>query len=152
MDCKACQAPLSMRFSRQEWWNGLPFPSLGDLPNPGSKQPNTKTGHRPKRTFVQRRQWPVKRRLGRLLEKCQPKWQRGVCLHPLEWPSSKRSTEIKCCPGWAERILLQCGQGCKGVGACRKETVWRHHERPNTALPPASANLPLALDPEKLVI
>ena len=31
----ACQAPLSMGFSRQEYWSGLPFPSLGDLPNPG---------------------------------------------------------------------------------------------------------------------
>ena len=29
------QAPLSMGFSRQEYWSGLPFPSLGDLPNPG---------------------------------------------------------------------------------------------------------------------
>ena len=27
----ACQAPLSMRFSRQEYWSGLPFPSPGDL-------------------------------------------------------------------------------------------------------------------------
>ena len=26
---------LSMRFSRQGYWSGLPFPSLGDLPNPG---------------------------------------------------------------------------------------------------------------------
>ena len=31
----AHQAPLSMRFSRQEYWNGLPFPSPGVLPNPG---------------------------------------------------------------------------------------------------------------------
>ena len=31
----ACQAPLSMRFSRQEYWNGLPFPFPGDLLNPG---------------------------------------------------------------------------------------------------------------------
>ena len=31
----AHQAPLSMRFSRQEYWSGLPFPSPGDLPNPG---------------------------------------------------------------------------------------------------------------------
>ena len=31
----ACQAPLSMEFSRQEYWSGLPFPSPGDLPNPG---------------------------------------------------------------------------------------------------------------------
>ena len=31
----ACQAPLSMEFSRQEYWSWLPFPSAGDLPNPG---------------------------------------------------------------------------------------------------------------------
>ena len=31
----ACQAPLSMGFSRQEYWRGLPFPTPGDLPNPG---------------------------------------------------------------------------------------------------------------------
>ena len=28
-------APLSMRFSRHEYWSGLPFPSSGDLPNAG---------------------------------------------------------------------------------------------------------------------
>ena len=31
----ACQAPLSMGFSRQEYWSGSPFPSPGDLPDPG---------------------------------------------------------------------------------------------------------------------
>ena len=31
----AHQAPLSMGFSRQEYWSGLPFPSPGDLPNSG---------------------------------------------------------------------------------------------------------------------
>ena len=30
----AGQAPLSVGFSRQEYWSGLPFPSSGDLPNP----------------------------------------------------------------------------------------------------------------------
>ena len=30
----AHQAPLSMEFSRQEYWNGLPFPASGDLPSP----------------------------------------------------------------------------------------------------------------------
>ena len=33
----ACQASLSMGFSRQEYWSGLPFPSPGDLPDPGNK-------------------------------------------------------------------------------------------------------------------
>ena len=32
-----CQAPLSIGFSREEYWNELPFPPLGDLPNPGIK-------------------------------------------------------------------------------------------------------------------
>ena len=33
----AHQAPLSMKFSRQEYWNELPFPPPRDLPNPGIK-------------------------------------------------------------------------------------------------------------------
>ena len=33
----ACQTPLTMEYSRQEYWSGKPFPSPGDLPNPGIK-------------------------------------------------------------------------------------------------------------------
>ena len=33
----ACKAPLSMGFSRQEYWSGLPFPSPEDLPDPGTE-------------------------------------------------------------------------------------------------------------------
>ena len=35
VDCIAHQAPPSIGFSRQEYWSGLPFPSPGDLPDPG---------------------------------------------------------------------------------------------------------------------
>ena len=35
MDCTASQAPLSMGFSGQEYWSGLPFPSPGDIPDSG---------------------------------------------------------------------------------------------------------------------
>ena len=39
--CNPCTAdpqdPLSMGFSRQEYWRGLPFPPPGDLPNPGTE-------------------------------------------------------------------------------------------------------------------
>ena len=35
----ACQSPLSMGFPRQEYWNRLPFPSLGDLPGIKSRSP-----------------------------------------------------------------------------------------------------------------
>ena len=37
MDYIACQAPLSMGFSRQEYWSGLPFPPPGDLLTPGTE-------------------------------------------------------------------------------------------------------------------
>ena len=33
----ACQAPLSVGFSRQAYWSGLPCPPPGDLPNPGTE-------------------------------------------------------------------------------------------------------------------
>ena len=33
----ACQAPLSMGFSRQEYWNELPCPPPGEIPDPGTK-------------------------------------------------------------------------------------------------------------------
>ena len=33
----ACQTPLSMGFSRQEYWSGLPYPPPADLPDPGIK-------------------------------------------------------------------------------------------------------------------
>ena len=33
----ACQAPLSVGFPRQEYWNALPFPSPGDRPKPGTE-------------------------------------------------------------------------------------------------------------------
>ena len=37
MDCTS-QDPLSMGFSREEYWSGLPWPPPGDLPNPGVEQ------------------------------------------------------------------------------------------------------------------
>ena len=45
----AHQAPPSMEFRRQEYWSGLPFPSSGDLPNPGiePKSPTLQTDASP---------------------------------------------------------------------------------------------------------
>ena len=34
------QAPLSLEFFRQEYWNWLPFPTPGDFPNPGIESPS----------------------------------------------------------------------------------------------------------------
>ena len=41
------QAPLSMGFSRQEYWSGLPCPPPDDLPNPGINLPNPGLPHLP---------------------------------------------------------------------------------------------------------
>ena len=43
----AHQAPLSMEFSRQEYWSGLPFPSPGDLPDLGIEPPSTASSESP---------------------------------------------------------------------------------------------------------
>ena len=45
----ACQAPLSMKFSRQEYWSELPFASPGDLPDPGirPRSPTLQAGSLP---------------------------------------------------------------------------------------------------------
>ena len=58
----ACQATLSIEFSRQEYWSGLPFLTLGDLPKPGTEpMPPTLAGRffttgppgKPKLTILQ---------------------------------------------------------------------------------------------------
>ena len=41
----AFQAPLSMEFSRQEYWSGLTFPSPGYLPNPGIEPMSLMSSH-----------------------------------------------------------------------------------------------------------
>ena len=47
----AHQAPLSMEFSRQEYWRGLPFPTPGDLPKPGIKHISLESPALPGRFF-----------------------------------------------------------------------------------------------------
>ena len=64
----ACQASLSMGFSRPEYWSGLPVPSPGDLPNPGIEPrspalqadslPSELPG-KPKKGFPQRGRLPL---------------------------------------------------------------------------------------------
>ena len=55
----ACQAPLPRGFSRQEYWRGLPFPSPGDLPNPGIEplSPICKS-RKSRNTWSNRQIWP----------------------------------------------------------------------------------------------
>ena len=48
----ARQAPLSMEFSRQEFWSGLPFPALRDLPDPGIKSTSLESPALADRFFI----------------------------------------------------------------------------------------------------
>ena len=49
----------------------------------------------------------MKRRSASLLEKCDKSKLRDINSYPSEWPSSKISTKIKCCPGHGEQGILQ---------------------------------------------
>ena len=53
----ACQAPLSVEFSRKEYWNGLPCPSPGYLPNPGVKPTSLVFPALAGRFFITRATW-----------------------------------------------------------------------------------------------
>ena len=48
----ADQAPLSMQFSRQEYWSELPFPSPGDLPDPGIEPSSPKNVYNSGKQFL----------------------------------------------------------------------------------------------------
>ena len=53
----AFQDPLSMGFFRQEYWSGLPFPSAGDLPDPGIKPESLTSPALAGRFFTTRATW-----------------------------------------------------------------------------------------------
>ena len=55
----ACQAPLSMVFSRQECWSGLPCPSPGDLPDPGIKSTSPNSPALAGKFFTTNASWEV---------------------------------------------------------------------------------------------
>ena len=72
------QAPLSMGFSRQKYWNGLPFLSLGDL-----------LCADPHLLHWQVNSLPLSHPGSQLLEKCKSKLEWGSTSHWSEWPSLK---------------------------------------------------------------
>ena len=56
----AYQAPLFMRFSRQEYWSGLTCPPPGDLPNPGIKRMSLMSPALPGRFFTTSASWEAR--------------------------------------------------------------------------------------------
>ena len=56
----AFQVPLSMGFSRQEHWSGVPFPSLGEIPDPGIKPESLTSPALAGRFFTTRATWKAR--------------------------------------------------------------------------------------------
>ena len=102
----ACQASLSVKFSRQEHWSGLPCPSRGDLPNPGIKlgspelQADSLLSETPGKPEVIRTKTPIK------LEKAE-NWK---CTSG-RWHNPGMSSSVR--QDWGWRSQLQ--QGPRGT-------------------------------------
>ena len=86
----ACQSPLSIGFSRQGYWSGLPFPPPGDLPYPGIKPVSPAFAGR---FFITGSIWGI----------CKIKSQWDIASHLLEWPSSKSLQTINAGKGMEKR-------------------------------------------------
>ena len=76
----ACQAPLSLGFSRQEYWSGLPCPPPGDLPEPGIEPTSLMSPELAGRFFTTSATWKV-------LIMLQIKSESSTCLKCFEVPS-----------------------------------------------------------------
>ena len=66
----AHQTPLSMGFSRQRYWRGVPFPTPGDLPDPGIQPVSPATPAVARRFFTTSTTWEALRILGPSQIKC----------------------------------------------------------------------------------
>ena len=98
----AFQPPLSMEFSRQEYWSGLPFPSPGDLPDPGmeSRSPALQADSLPSEPPGK----PLAAAAAKSLQSCltvQPHRRQPTRL-PHPWDSPGKNTGVGC------HFLLQC--------------------------------------------
>ena len=102
------QAPLSMGFSRQEYWGGLPFPSPGDLPDPGLKLPSLNSPTLAGRFFTTSATWKaitVTCKATRDLEL--PTLERFLPLLFLQLPSSALALDFWSFPGHIQFLPLK---------------------------------------------
>ena len=105
------QPPLSMEFSRQEYWSGLPFPSLGDLPHPGIKPVSPCLAGRFFTTAPPGKPWPPCRHP---LNDAQTDTQCWAC-----GPVSPLHVILLCPNYWCvDSVILKGNQIGRGKGPC----------------------------------
>ena len=93
-----CQAPLSMEFSRKEYWSGLPFPNPRYFPDPGIEPVS-----------------PASSVLAGRIPLCHLGIPRYHCT-PVKNDCHQKSTNNKCWRGYGEKgSLLHCCWECKSV-------------------------------------
>ena len=93
----AQQAPVSMGFSRQEYWSGWLCPPLGDLPDPGIKPVSLKPSALAGSFFATRTNWEVHQHV---------KWHSHSCPHNSK-ANHKRSKSGQCLNFWKSPPLPQ---------------------------------------------
>ena len=84
-----CQAPLFVGFLRQEYWNGLPDPPVGDLPGPGIKLTSLRSPTLAGRFLTTSAIWEAPQDLLELTHKKRCPYHHG------EWNAKVRSQEIR---------------------------------------------------------
>ena len=88
----ARQAPLSMGFPRQEYWSGFPFPSPGDLPNPGTEPISLMSSAMAGRFFTTSATWKAQDILPQIIINCSVTQaiSRHVSWIPMTWLRMKK--------------------------------------------------------------
>ena len=89
----AHRAPLSMKFSRQEYWSGLPYPPPGDLPDPGTK---------PRSPALQADSLPSKTSGKPMLTACNPLFEKCITTSSssLSFVTTEHSNHVCLNKGW----------------------------------------------------
>ena len=100
----ALQAPLSVGFSRQEYWSGLPCPPPGDLPNPGVKPTSLKSPAVADGFFTTSTTWGAQ-------EQAQSVTRSGCVIRASCWVYVLYAfIKAQCCPGWRLHSSMSEGQ------------------------------------------
>ena len=126
------QAPQSMEFSRQEYWNWLPFPPLGHLPNPGIEPMSLMSPTLAGRLFATSTTWEDSHTVGQLSPHAAT--TEAVCLEkPPQW-EAHTATENSPCSPQLERAWVHQRRSAQPKINLKSHCKWKLLERANDIL------------------